>query len=262
MSPFRDAPPVELGPLTVGLAAAASRAIAALPTGGRLIITSRPQLAAHLAGALGSIGLVGFLIWAVIARSSHWSPHTLADLGLGALAILLGGGSLAAVMLGLDRNRRPLTRSGEEVRRDARAVLDRLVAIANRGERTPHALTKPDLASLTRALASAATLERAPWIPDDVRGRAELLLARSIAALAGHAWADDDARRDRVRALLTSAAAKLADPAPALDDLAAIDGAPRSLRLRVLADPIALHDTHDDHDDDAAAPAPIARVVR
>jgi hypothetical protein len=262
MSPFRDAPPVELGPLTVGLSAAASRAIAALPTGGRLIIASRPQLAAHLAGALGSTGLVGFLIWAVIARSSRWSPHTLADLGLGALAILLGGGSLAAVMLGLDRNRRPLTRSGEEVRRDARAVLDRLVAVASRGERIPHALTKPDLASLTRALASAGTLERAPWIPDDVRGRAELLLARTIAALAGHAWADDEARRDRVRALLTSAAAKLADPAPALEDLAALDGAPRGPRLRVVADPIALHEARDDHEDDDAAPAPTHRVLR
>jgi hypothetical protein len=260
MSPFRDAPPVELGPLDVGLSAAATRAVAALPRGGRLIVPRRPRFAAHLAGAMGSTGFVGFLLWAVVARSSHWSPHTISDLGLGALAIILGGGSLAAVMLGLDRNKRPLTRSGEEVRRDARGVLDRFIDLAERAERTPHELTTPDLAKLALVLASAETLERAPWIPDDVRGRAELLLARTIAALAGHAWAADDARRDRVRALLTSAAAKLADPAPARDDLAALDGAPKSLRLRVVADPIKLADAHEDRDDDVAAP--IHRATR
>jgi hypothetical protein len=257
MSPFRDAPPVELGPLDVGLSAAAARAIASLPRGGRLIVPRRPRFAAHLAGTLGSTGLVGFALWAVVARSSHWSPHTISDLGLGALAIILGGGSLAAVMLGLDRNKRPLTRSGEDVRRDARSVLDRFVGLAERAERTPHELTTPDLARLTLALASAETLERAPWIPDDVRGRAELLLARAVAALAGHAWAADDARRSRVHALLTSAAARLVDPAPARRDLAALDAAPRSLRLRVLAD--AVESADDEGDDDA--PAAILRKL-
>ena len=254
MSPFRDAPPVELGSLDVGLSAATTRAVATLPTGGRLIVPRRPRFAAHLAGALGSTGLVGFLLWAIVARSSHWSPHTASDLGLGTLAIILGGGSLAAVMLGLDRNKRPLTRSGEEVRRDARGVLDRFLDVAERAERTPHELTTPDLVKLARALASADTLERAPWISDDVRGRAELLLARSIAALAGHAWAANDARRDHVRALLTSAAAKLADPAPARADLAALDGAPQSLRLRVLLDAVDAA-PFDDSDDDVIAPA-------
>jgi hypothetical protein len=257
MRPFRDAPPVELGPLDVGLSTAATRAIAALPRGGRLIVPRRPRFAAHLAGTLGSTGFVGFALWAVVARSSHWSPHTISDLGLGALAIILGGSSLAAVMLGLDRNKRPLTRSGEEVRRDARGVLDRLIDLAERAERTPHDLTTPDLAKLALALASAETLERAPWIPDDVRGRAELLLARTIAALAGHAWAADDARRDRVRALLTSASAKLTVPAPARDDLAALDGAPRSLRRRVVTD--ALEGADDDSDDEA--PAAILRKL-
>ena len=213
MSPFRDAPPVELGPLDVGLAAAARRAIAALPKGGRLIVPHRPRFAAHLAGALGSTGLVGVVTCAVFARWSHWSPDSVLDLGLCALAILVGGGSLAAVMLGLEQNRRPLTRSGEEVRRGARSVLDRLISLAERAERTPHELTPPDVPQLALALANAKTPEQAPWIPDDVRGRARLLLARTIAALGGHAWAADDARRDHVRALLTSAAATLTDPA-------------------------------------------------
>lgn len=261
MSPFRDAPPVELGPLDVGLSAAAARAVAALPKGGRLIVPRRPRFAAHLAGTLGSTGLVGFAMWAAVARSSHWSPHTISDLGLGALAIILGGVSLAAVMLGLDRTTLPLTSSGEEVRRDARGVLDRFIDLAERAERTPHELTLPDVVKLAFALASAETLERSPWIPDDVRGRGELLLARSLAAFAGHAWAADDARRDDVRARLISAAAKLADPTPAHDDLAVLDGAPQSLRLRVLLDagePAPL----DDSDDHATEPAPILRKLR
>src|SRR6185312_2516101 len=98
MSPFRDAPPVELGPLDVGLAAAASRAIAALPTGGRLIVPRRPRFAAHRAGALGSTGLFGVLMWTVAAWSSRWSPRTLADVGLCIAAVIVGGGSLAAVL--------------------------------------------------------------------------------------------------------------------------------------------------------------------
>src|SRR4051812_12739406 len=127
MSPFRDAPPVELGPLDVGLSAAARRAVAALPRGGRLIVPRRPRLAAHLAGALGSTGLFGVLMWTTVAWSSRWSPRTAADVGLCVVAVIVGGGSLAAILHALDQTARPLTRSGEAVRRGARSILDRLI---------------------------------------------------------------------------------------------------------------------------------------
>jgi hypothetical protein len=258
MSPFRDAPPVELGPLDVGLSAAASRAVAALPTGGRLIVPRRPRFAAHLAGALGSTGLFAVLMWTVAAWSSRWSPRTAMDIGLCVLVVIVGGSSLATVLHALDQNTRPLTLSGEAVRRGARGVLDGLVGLADRAERAPDRLTERHVASLRRALARAEAPELAPWIPDDVRGRAELLLARALAARAGHAWAADATRRDHVRALLTSAAALLADPAPARRDLAALDAAPKSLRLRVLAAPI---DDDPDDEDDAPAPAAILRKL-
>ena len=265
MSPFRDAPPVELGPLDVGLSAAAARAVAALPRGGRLIVPRRPRFAAHLAGALGSTGLFGVLMWTVAAWSSRWSPRAVSDIGLCIVAVLIAGGSLAAVLHALDQNTRPLTRSGEAVRREAQRVLDHLVGLAERAERSPDQLTERHVARLHRALAGAETPELAAWIPDDLRGRAELLLARAIAARGGHAWADDVAQRDRVRALLASAAARLTDPAPARRDLAALDGAPRSLRLRVLVDaakPAPLDDNDNDDDDDATAPAAILRKLR
>jgi hypothetical protein len=260
MSPFRDAPQVELGPLDVGLSAAASRAVAALPTGGRLIVLRRPRFAAHLAGALGSTGLFGVLLCAVAAWASRWSPRTVSDLGLCIAAVVVGGGSLAAVLHALDQNARPLTRSGEAVRHSALRVLDRLVVLADRAERSPSGLTDRHAAGLQRALASAESPDLAPWISDDVRGRAELLLARMNAARGGHAWAADDTRRDRVRALLASAAQRLTDPDPARRDLAALDAAPRNLRLRVLAEP-AESDAYDDVDDTASAPAAILRKL-
>lgn len=261
MSPFRDAPPVELGSLDVGLAAAARRAIAALPKGGRLIVPHRPRVAAYLSGALGSTGLFGVLMWSVAAWASRWSPRTAADVGLCVVAVILGGGSLAAVLHALDQNTRPLTRSGEAVRRGARSVLDRLAIVADRAARSPIDLPHREIEHLRRALASAEAPDLAPWIPEDVRARAELLLARALAARAGHAWAHDDALRERVHALLLAAAARLADPAPARRDLAALDAAPRSLRLRVLVEPIAIT-LHDDSDDAAAsAPAAILRKL-
>jgi hypothetical protein len=260
MSPFRDAPPVELGPLDVGLSAAASRAVTALPTGGRLIVPRRPRFAAYLAGALGSTGLFGVLLWAVAAWSSRWSPRALSDIGLCIAAVIVGGGSLAAVMHALDQNARPLTRSGEAVRRGARSVLDRLAVLADRAERSPSDFTERHAAGLRRALASAEAPDLAPWIPDDVRGRAELLQARAAALHGGPAWSANDARRERVRALLVSAAQRLTDPRPARRDLAALDGAPRSLRLRVLAEPIE-SDAPEDADDTAREPAAILRKL-
>ncbi len=259
MSPFRDTPPVELGPLDVGLAAAARRAVAALPKGGRLIVPQRPRFAAHLAGAVGSTGLFGVLMWTVGAWSSRWSPRTAADVGLCVVAVIVGGGSLAAVLHALDQNTRPLTRAGETVRRSALRILDRLLVIADRATRSPGDLPLREVENLHRALASAEAPDLATWIPEDVRGRAELLLARTLASRAGHAWASDEACRERVRALLVAAASRLADPAPARHDLDALDAAPRSLRLRVITDSIAITPLDDTGDDDVPATAAIVR---
>ena len=261
MRPFRDAPPVELGPLDVGLGAAAKRAIAALPKGGRLIVPHRPRFAAHLAGSMGSTGLFGVVLWTVAAWASRWSPRTAADVGLCVAAVIVGGGSLAAILHALDQNTRPLTRSGEAVRRDAHRILDRFLGVANRTARSPTQVLRRDTETLRRALASAEAPDLAPWIPDDVRGRAELLLARALAARAGPTWASDDALRAHVRARLLAAASHLLDPAPARRDLAALDAAPRSLRLRVLAEPIAVASLDDGDHDDASSPAAVLRKL-
>ncbi len=234
MSPFRDAPQVELGPLDVGLELAAAHAMKRLPQGGRLR-TARSGSGAgsgisYVVGALGSAGVLAVAATALVAWSTGWQPWSAGDLALCALAVGLGGVSLAAVLCAVDRTAGVLTCRGDLVGRKARGVLRRmarLAVITRRGRFEPgHA------AALRRALAAAADPELLPWIPGDVRGRAELLLARLVAAGGGASWPAAVPSRREVRVLLTSAAAHLDDTAPAEADLAVMDRVPQRLARR------------------------------
>jgi hypothetical protein len=230
MSPFRDAPQVELGPLDVGLGAAATRAMIALPRGGRVIARSRAPIAAHTAGALGSVGLLGVSTAAFVAWTSRWHPSSLSDLGLCIAGVIAGGLSLATIFRATDRTDQQLTRSGEIIGRGARRILRRMARLAERTEQTPDHFGARDVAALRRALSAAAEPEIARWIPAEVRGRAELLLARAETRLYGPGWAREDARREQVKRLLLAAAGRLADPRPAEADIAALDQAPAAGR--------------------------------
>lgn len=223
MSPFRDAPPIELGPLSVGLEATAARAIARLPRGGRVVAARARGLASHTAGALGSAGLLAFTAGALVVWATRWHPVTAADLVACAAAIAGGGLSLAAVMRAADRAPGPLTRPGDQVGQRARRILRRMARLAEQMASRP---SPGRAAALRRAIDEATDPELGRWIPPDVIGRAELLLARSIATLAGPRWDLGPACRYAVASLLRCAAGRLADPAPAEADLAAMDRSP------------------------------------
>jgi hypothetical protein len=222
MTPFRDPPRLELGPLSVGLGQATARAIARMPSGGRLIARGGVE-ATHVRGAMGCTGLVVAGAVAFAAISTGWLPSSHAEAGLVVLVVIAAGASLAAVLQTLDRAWLAKTRPGAAVGKAARRVARRIARLAAHAERRPDQFGARRLSALRRALSAAADPEVAPWIPDDVRGRAELLLARAIAAHAGPRWALDPMARAEVRALLSRAAANLADPGPAEADLAAID---------------------------------------
>ncbi|MEO7328794.1 MAG: hypothetical protein ABI193_09470, partial [Minicystis sp.] len=134
-----------------------------------------------------------------------------------------------------------LTRPGKVVSRSARRLLQRLTKLAWQAARSPERFGPRRIGALESTLAAAADPELERWIPADVRGRAELLLARAGAAAGGPVWADDPATRRRTRELLASAAGHLLDPEPAALDLAALDRAHRGARVapraRVALDP-------------------------
>jgi hypothetical protein len=240
MSPFREAPQVELGPPEVGLEVAASRATMRLPRGGRLVAAPPALGDARRSGALGSAGLLLVSVIALVAWSTGWQPSSIAELAATVPVVVFGGLSLAVVFsavdrLGHGRGRRSTQSStgalvvrGEVVGRKARDVLRRLARIeAHARRRRPD----PGRASALRlALTATADPDILPWIPADVRGRAELLLAREIAATGGPSWQARSGARREVRALLTAAAAHLDDGSPARADLAVL-GTPPARRV-------------------------------
>jgi hypothetical protein len=226
MSPFRDAPQVELGPLDVGLGKLATKAMRALPRGGRVVSLERSPIGVHIAGTLGSVGLFVVATTAFVAVTSNWRPVSPSDFALCLAGVVAGGLSLATIFRAMDRAVGQLTRPGEIIGRGARRILRRIARLAAHAERAPDEFRARRVAALQRALLSAAEPEIARWIPAEVRGRGELVLARAETRLGGPGWAGDEALRRRVRALLVSAAGRLTDPAPAEADLAALDRAP------------------------------------
>jgi len=226
MRPFRDPPRVELGPVRVGLAEAAERAIARLPRGG-LLRSRRPgTFAPHTLGALGSAGVVLVAGAAFVAATSVWQPDPWMARGVVVALVLAGGLSLALLLRAMDRAAgTPLLR-GELVGRAARRTLARVARLAVKAERAPDRFGARRIRALSGSLSAARDADVAPWIPADVRGRAELLLARAIAAQAGPRWSEQPPSRARVEDLLRSAADHLLDPAPARADLDALAARP------------------------------------
>jgi hypothetical protein len=255
VSPFRDAPEVELGPLEVGLEHAAVRAMARLPRGGRVVAGRVWHGASPAVGAFGSAGLVLFACVAAAAWSLGWQPASLGDLALAGAAILLGGASLAAVLSALDRTVGTISRRGDLVGRRAGGVLRRfarLAAVIRRGGVNPGRA-----AALRRALAAGSDPDLLPWIPADVRGRAALLLARVVAVTSGPAWPALSAGRE-VRALLTTAASQLDAPGPAQADLAAMNRVPMRIARPTRIEPIGEDHAHAEEEPclDGAASGP------
>ncbi len=210
---------VELGPLTVGLEEAALRAIVRLPRGGRLLSSRSAGLEAHVTGALGSAGMLAVTAAAAVAWATGWQPSATFDGALCAAAVAGGGVSLAAVLRAVDRTAGALTQPGDVVGRRATSLLrrmKRIAALVRRGRVSPGRA-----AALRRAIASSADPDLDAWIPRDVIGRAELLLARLVAATAGPGPFSPSTRRE-VHALLEAAAIDLDDAGPAEEDLAAL----------------------------------------
>ncbi len=248
---------MELGPPEVGLAVAATRATTRLPRGGRLVAAPPAPGDARRSGALGSAGVLLVFTVALVAWSTGWQPASITELAATVPVVAFGGLSLAVVLSAVDRmgqgrGRRSaqsaagaLVVRGEVVGRKARDLLRLLARIETHARRR-----RPDpgrASALRRALATAAGPDIVPWIPADVRGRAELLLAREIAATGGPSWQARRGARREVRALLAAAAEHLDDGAPARADLAALGGSPalRVARVEDLADEGADEPMHE-----------------
>ncbi len=235
MSPFREAPQIELGPLEVGLEAAVKRAAARLPRGGRLV-TAPPRVPGGLsgplaAGAIGSAGLLLVALTALVAWAMGWQPASVVDVAAAVPVVVFGGVSLAAVLRAADRTGRVHVQRAEVVGRNARRVLRRLARLEQQA-RSGH--VDPGRASALRsALATAVDPEIAPWIPADVRGRAELLLARVLLASTRPSRLAQSMALHEARGLLLRAAQALDDAAPACADLAAVSRAPARRRARI-----------------------------
>ncbi|KYF88545.1 hypothetical protein BE20_22715 [Sorangium cellulosum] len=231
VSPFREPPGVELGPLEVGLGRAARRAMVGLiPSGGRLIAPDGYarliqgeggsfRWRSHAAGALGSLGLLLVAACAFVAATGGFKLSGVGATAATVALVIAGGLSLAAVLRALDAPRERLTVRGAVVGRAARRALRSALRLARQAARAPERFGPRRVAALRRTLSMLADPLIADWIPADVRGRAELLLARAIAASAGARWTRDAGVRDEVRSLLRSAADHLIEPTPARLDL-------------------------------------------
>ncbi|MRG97599.1 hypothetical protein [Polyangium spumosum] len=225
-SPFREPPKLELGPLSVGLHQAASRVMKRLPSGGRIVRQAPARRAAHTQGALGCTGLVLAASAAFIAVTTGWLPRSHLEVAIVVATVIAAGACLAAVLRALDRARPLPTCEGEPVGHAARLVAQRLARLSTCATEDAARFGPRRINALRRALAAAAEPALATWIPDDVRGRAELLLARAIVAQARPGWTRDAALRAEVRSLLVRATKHLDEPSVAEADLVALDAAP------------------------------------
>ncbi|MEJ7731805.1 MAG: hypothetical protein WKG00_21665 [Polyangiaceae bacterium] len=120
---------------------------------------------------------------------------------------------------------------GEVVGRAARRILGRIARLANLAEKSPHQFGPRRVTALRRAIAAVRDPDVSPWIPSDLLGRAELLLARAVALQAGQRWVRDPEQRADVGDLLRRAARHLDDPRSADADLDAM-GEKREHRTR------------------------------
>ena len=225
-SPFREPPKLELGPLSVGLHQAASRAMKRLPSGGRIVRQGPTRRVAHTQGALGCTGLVLAASVAFIAVTTGWLPGSHLEVAMMIVTVIATGACLAAVLQALDQARPLPTCEAEPVGHAARLVAQRLARLSTCAAEDAARFGPRRINALRRALAAAADPTLLSWIPDDVRGRAELLLARAIVAQARPGWTRDAAVRAEVRSLLVRATEHLDEPGDAEADLVKLDAAP------------------------------------
>ncbi len=225
-SPFREPPKVELGPLSVGLRQAATRAMNRLPSGGRIVRQGSARRVTHTQGALGCTGLVLAAGAAFVAVTTGWLPRSHLEVAVVLATVIAAGACLAVVLQALDRARPLPTCEAEPVGHAARRVARRLARLATCADADAARFGVRRIHALQRALSAAADPTLLPWIPDDVRGRGELLLARAIVAHARPGWTRDAAVRAEVRSLLVRARKHLDEPSAAEADLLALDGAP------------------------------------
>jgi hypothetical protein len=251
--PFREQPPIQLGPLEVGLEVAAVDACRRIPAGGRLVTLRSARLSCHAAGALGSAGVLSLAIVAVVAGASRWAPADGIDLLLCFAAVLFGGLSLATVLRAVDRRAGHLTTSAHVVGGRARGVIVSLARLGASARANPSRFGGRRVGALTSALDAARDPEIARWIPADLRGRGELLLARALPVGEGAGWSSNHAVRERVRMLLEDAARHLDDPAPAEADLALLPDATPVERARLDARLLAEAEAEGDAEDVALA---------
>ncbi|HEY4121010.1 MAG TPA: hypothetical protein VGM56_24270 [Byssovorax sp.] len=253
MSPFRSPPPLELGPLDVGLEAAARDAALRIPRGGRLVVDARPRGPAHVAGAIGSAGVllvfgVGALAWAL-----GWSPRDAFDAAACVAGVVLGGASLAAVLRVVDRRAPVPTQRGELVGRAAGRALRSVARLARAARTSPRSFGPRRVAALRLALAAVSSPDVARWLPVDLRGRAELLLARALAAR--FAWHTSANARREIEVLLGRATSHLDDARPAEADLVIVG---RAARIEVVTIEPAVGE--DDADAGSLVDAPRAHA--
>jgi hypothetical protein len=247
VSPFREPPHAELGPLDVGLESAARLAELRVPRGGRLIAVRARGVSLHAAGALGSAGFLAVASATLMGWLVGWTPHTALDVSLCVGGVIAGGMSLAAILRAVDRRDPLSTESGVIVGRAARRVVRRLAKLAHHARTAPSGFGARRIAALRRSLHAAGSPEISRWVPPDLRGRAALLLARAIAAHAAGRWMADAPRRAEIAALLTRAVEDLSDPRPAAADLAVLKRRPAGeAPSRAVPVRIALLEQEDD----------------
>jgi hypothetical protein len=262
---FREPPRVELGPLDIGLVGCVRHAVARLPRGGRVRGRRPVSWAPCTVGAIGSGGLCASAAAAFVTSTSGWQPGAGAARALVLALVLCAGLSLALLLRAIDDMRREqiddamrrelgddigretgrtsrrgppgrrdawtMVLRGEVVGRAARRTLGRIARLASLAEKSPHQFGPRRVAALRRAIAAVRDPDVAPWIPSDLLGRTELLLARTVALQAGQRWVRDPQRRADVGELLRLAARHLDDPRSAHADLEAM-GETRERRPR------------------------------
>jgi hypothetical protein len=235
MSPFREPPSVQLGPLRVGLGRAAQRAMkGVIPSGGRLLAPEPHERGvhgdtprkgrSHTAGALGSLGLLLVGAGAFVAATSGWRPQSGGCIAITMALVIAGGLSLAAVLRAIDAPCERRTLRGDLVGKAARRALQRAQRLARDAARSPERFGQQHIRALRRTLDRLADPLIVDWIPADVRGRAELLLARAIAASVGTRWIREPRLRTEICSILLDAESHLDEPTPARSDLLKIVG--------------------------------------
>jgi hypothetical protein len=215
---------VVLGGLDVDVESAAERALRSVPSRGRVRAAIPARLPRHMRFAVASFGGLISIVAFGLRAAGAWERGTASDSAILFGAIGLAGASLAVFLRASDSEPHDSCSSREMQQRVATQV-ETMVRIVKRLRRAPETVKSSEAMALRAALSLASKPGPNRFLPLDLCGRVELVLARALAARKGLMWSADRRLRIEVRGLLVDAAAHLADPSPANADLAAIDDA-------------------------------------